>query len=97
MNHPFSSFTRQERLWAYIAITVIIAAIVGFAGYAGMLLHQKIQKSNTPAAKSFEGPAPLNTQDNLANPPNVWNAPNGGSTNGAGAVPAPVNSQTNSN
>jgi len=97
MNSPFSSFSKQERFWAYIVITLIIAAVLGFVTYAGILLHLRIQESNKANGKNSAAPVPLNNENNLVNPADVWNGQTGGSTNTTTAAPGTQNTQTNSN
>ena len=97
MNNPFSSFTKQERFLAYVVITGLVAAVVGFVAYAAILLHLRIQESNKAARQNSAATPPVNYGSDLVNPPDVWSTQAGGSTNTAATAPGIQNPQTNSN
>jgi len=96
----FSSLTPQDRFLFNVTIVVIIAAILVFAIFMGILIQERIQTSDNDS-KQPSNPitAPLNDKndENSLNASPTSNAWNDGSTNGTAPSTEPIISNTNSN
>jgi hypothetical protein len=93
----FSALPPRERFLISVITAVIIAAILVFAMFMGILIQEKIQRSaNISNQRSNPVTAPLNDENGLISS-STSNALNFDSTNDLAPLIAPVISNTNSN
>jgi len=93
----FSSLSRKERFWANMAIMLIIAAILVFAGMVWVLFQQKARISGSISTPPTESAVVPSNSFNGLEPAAILDTGDNISTNMAVPVPAPVVSVTNSN
>ena len=95
---PDDPYTAPEhRFVANLAIGLIVVVILAFALFVGMVIHEKVQRSqNISRQPAGSVTVPLNDGNSLS-PAATWNTPNSDSTNVLAPMPAPISSVTNSN